>query len=89
MWYGDRVTPPKGASPTMRTLVAYSGRNLRPGSTGAAVRAVQKVVGVSTSGTFGLSTERALRDWQSRHDLLGTGVVGPARWRALLKSQSG
>lgn len=84
-----RVTPPKGASPTLRTLVAYSGRNLGQGSTGAAVRAVQQVVGVPAVGTFGPRTKEALQRWQSQHGLKGSGVVGPATWRALLKSQGG
>ena len=45
--------PPAGASSTLRTLVTYSGRILREGTTGVAVKAVQTVVGVSTTGTFG------------------------------------
>jgi hypothetical protein len=82
------VQPPPGASSTMRTLVTYSGRILREGSTGIAVRAVQKVVGVTTTGTFGPGTERALRRWQTGHGLSSTGVVGVATWRALLRSQA-
>lgn len=83
------VSAPPGASPTLRTLVTYSGRVLREGTTGVAVQAVQKVVGVSTTGTFGPGTERALRRWQTDHGLSATGVVGAATWRALLRSQGG
>ena len=82
------VTAPAGASSTLRTLVTYSGRTLREGTTGVAVKAVQTVVGVSTTGTFGSGTERALLRWQAAHGLSRTGVVGPATWRALLRSQA-
>ncbi len=82
------VTAPAGASSTLRTLVTYSGRILREGTTGVAVKAVQTVVGVSTTGTFGPGTERALQRWQAAHGLSRTGVVGPATWRALLRSQA-
>jgi peptidoglycan hydrolase-like protein with peptidoglycan-binding domain len=82
------VYPPPGASSTLRTLVTYSGRILRQGSTGVAVKAVQQVVGVTTTGTFGPGTERALKRWQTSHGLRASGVVGVATWRALLRSQA-
>ena len=82
------VSPPSGASSTLRTLVTYSGRTLREGATGVAVKAVQTVVGVSTTGRFGPGTERVLKRWQAAHGLSRTGVVGPATWRALLRSQA-
>jgi peptidoglycan hydrolase-like protein with peptidoglycan-binding domain len=82
------VSPPPGASSTLRTLVTYSGQILREGSTGVAVKAVQKVVGVTTTGTFGPGTERALKRWQTGQGLSASGVVGVATWRALLRSQA-
>lgn len=87
-WY-PRVNPPEGASPTLKTLTTYSGRNLRRGSTGSAVKALQRVLGVRPIGTFGPKTEQALRGWQPQHGLDPSGVVGPATWRALLRSQGG
>lgn len=87
-WH-PRVNPPQGASATLKTLVTYSGRNLRRGSTGPAVKALQQVLGVRPVGTFGPKTQEALRRWQPRHGLDPSGVVGPATWRALLRSQGG
>lgn len=84
-----RVEPPQGASPTLRTLVAYSGRVLREGSTGDAVKAVQQVVGVSPVGRFGPGTRRAVQRWQEQHGLRPAGVVGAVTWRTLLRSQGG
>jgi hypothetical protein len=83
-----RVTAPAGASPTLRTLVTYSGRVLRVGTTGVAVKSLQKVVGVTATGTFGPATERALKRWQAEHGLSRTGVVGRVTWRVLLRSQA-
>ena len=51
----------------------------------AAPRSTPRVVEVTTTGTFGPGTERALRRWQAEHGLSRTGVVGPATWRALLR----
>lgn len=87
-WY-PTVRAPRGASATLRTLVTYSGRTLRQGSTGPVVKAVQKVVGVSPTGTFGPKTKAALKRWQSRHGLKPSGGVGAVTWRVLLRSQGG
>ena len=70
------VTAPAGASPTLRTLTTYSGRVLQEGTTGVAVKSLQKVVGVTATGTFGPATKRALQRWQGDHGLTRTGIVG-------------
>jgi peptidoglycan hydrolase-like protein with peptidoglycan-binding domain len=82
------VTAPAGASPTLRTLTTYSGRVLQEGTTGVAVKSLQKVVGVTATGTFGPATKRALQRWQAEHGLTRTGVVGRVTWRVLLSSQA-
>ena len=82
------VTAPAGASPTLRTLTTYSGRVLQEGTAGVAVRSLQKVVGVTATGTFGPATKRALQRWQGDHGLTRTGIVGRVTWRVLLSSQA-
>ena len=56
---------------------------LRVGSSGAAVKAVQRKLGVSVTGYFGSQTATAVKRFQRRHHLTADGIVGPATARAL------
>ena len=53
------------------------------GSTGTAVEAVQKRLGVPADGVFGPITESAVRDFQARSGLVSDGIVGPVTWTKL------
>jgi peptidoglycan hydrolase-like protein with peptidoglycan-binding domain len=66
-------TPKPGARPT-----------LRRGSTGDAVREVQRVVKVAVDGVFGQRTEAAVKSFQGSRGLVPDGIVGPKTWAALL-----
>ena len=57
---------------------------LRRGSTGPAVVALQKALGVAADGQFGPMTEAAVKAFQSRRNLPATGVVGATTWAALM-----
>ena len=50
---------------------------------GAAVRLLQRRLGLSADGLFGPATSRAVKRFQRRRGLTADGVVGPATWRAL------
>ena len=78
-----KVTAPKGASKTLKTLITYSGRSMKKGSSYGGVTAVQKVIGVKQTGTYSSSTVRAMKAWQTEHDLEPTGKLSYATWRAL------
>jgi peptidoglycan hydrolase-like protein with peptidoglycan-binding domain len=80
------VSAPRGASSTRRALTTYSGMQLRTGSTGAAVKAVQKVVKVTADGRFGSKTRAAVQQWQRAHRVSANGVVDATTWRALLRA---
>jgi cell wall-associated NlpC family hydrolase len=56
---------------------------LRDGSTGPAVAAVQRLLGVTADGDFGPVTLAALRDFQARHGLVVDGQVGDHTLAAL------
>jgi hypothetical protein len=52
-------------------------------SQGAAVRAVQRVVGASQNGIYGVTTLTAVSVWQRAKGLPVTGRIGPEDWRAM------
>ena len=56
---------------------------LRVGSTGSAVKAVQRKLRVRATGYYGPETEAAVKRFQRRKGLKADGVVGPATARAL------
>ncbi len=73
-----------GSAPT-----AVSPALVRPvlarGSTGRYVRYVQRVLGVSVTGYYGLKTQRAVRSFQRSVNLKTTGRVGPRTWAAVMR----
>jgi peptidoglycan hydrolase-like protein with peptidoglycan-binding domain len=60
-----------------------SDRVLRVGSSGSAVKAVQRRLHVRTTGYYGSETAAAVKRFQRRRHLKADGVVGPATARAL------
>ncbi|HYJ00175.1 MAG TPA: transglycosylase family protein [Thermoleophilaceae bacterium] len=63
--------------------VASSEVTLRKGDRGAAVRRLQRRLGVPADGVFGPMTRRAVKRFQRRHGLVGDGIVGPLTRREL------
>jgi peptidoglycan hydrolase-like protein with peptidoglycan-binding domain len=58
-------------------------QTLSLGSTGSAVKQLQRKLHVRTSGYFGNETRNAVKHFQKRHRLQADGVAGPATLRAL------
>jgi peptidoglycan hydrolase-like protein with peptidoglycan-binding domain len=73
-------TPPTSAS----VLAPYAKTTLRRGSTGAAVIALQKALGITADGAFGPKTEAAVKAFQTRKHLPANGIVSAATWQALM-----
>lgn len=69
--------------PAPSTAPAYPGRLLKYGSTGEAVKTVQRRLGITVDGKYYRQTEAAVVAFQQRHKLLPDGVVGPITWRAM------
>ena len=80
------VKAPSGSSALRKSLTTYSGQPLRKGSKGSAVKAVQKAVGISATGTYSAGTVTAMKKWQSGHKLSTSGSVNYATWRSLMKA---
>src|SRR6478672_442763 len=67
-----------------------SGPTLRIGATGHDVRRLQRIfvmtkalVSSDITGTFDVTTEQAVKDFQQGAGLAVDGIVGPATWQAL------
>ncbi len=65
-----------------------AGAALGPGSTGAAVKALQRALELTADGHFGPATVRAVRRFQRRHGLRITGRVDAATRAALRPSKA-
>lgn len=82
------VPVPEKASATLKTLITYSGIELRLGASGAGVKAVQKAVRTTASGRYDAKTKAAVKKWQKSRKLNQTGNVYASSWRVLIKEQS-
>ena len=70
------VSSSGGASASSEVVV-------KKGDRGSAVRSIQQQLGVAADGVFGVQTERAVKRFQRRHDLVPDGIVGPLTRGAL------
>ena len=87
-----RVRSARGSLVTVAALFALAapmsfaaggGGLLQRGTSGPAVTALQRALGVSPTGNFGPITARAVRAFQRSHGLAVDGVVGPQTSAAL------
>lgn len=56
---------------------------LRLGSKGSDVKQLQLFLGLKADGDFGPITERAVKEWQSKNNLVNDGIVGPRTLSAM------
>lgn len=81
------VGRPSGGT-VVASPVSSSSATLREGSSGSAVAAVQRALGIPADGQFGSQTTSAVRRFQSGHGLDADGVVGSATRAALLSGST-
>jgi soluble lytic murein transglycosylase-like protein len=77
------------ASTNGGTTSAPSAGTLSLGSNGAAVKKLQRKLGVRVTGYYGTETRSAVKRFQKRHGLKADGVAGPATLKALGVSARG
>ena len=81
--------PARPKPPMTTALTPYKNVVLRPGATGAAVKTLQRALGLhGPYGRFDKTTERAVRTFQTVRHLPRTGVVNRATWNAAEKTAS-
>src|SRR5687768_2202805 len=81
-----RPGPRCGAGPAPHSAAPPPPRSAPPApprSRGAAVRRLQRALGIAADGVFGPATQAAVKRFQRRRGLAPDGVVGPATWAAL------
>jgi peptidoglycan hydrolase-like protein with peptidoglycan-binding domain len=74
---------------TSSSSTKASSGTLSLGSTGSAVKRLQRVLGVRVTGYYGNETRRAVKRWQARRGLKADGIAGPATLRAMGVSARG
>src|SRR5215210_2484444 len=62
---------------------------LKLGSAGKAVAAVQRRLNLEATGYFGTETKHKVRDFQQDEGLKDDGIVGPETWKALFSPRGG
>ena len=74
-----------GSSSTSTDLSRYRSTTLRRGSSGTAVKVLQKAIGgLSVDGAFGPATEARVKAYQKSKGLTQNGVVDATVWDALM-----
>ena len=58
---------------------------LKKGSKSEDVKKLQQCLGLLVDGDFGNTTERLVKDFQKKHNLVQDGIVGPKTWDKLLQ----
>jgi hypothetical protein len=80
---GESIIPTSSVAtkPVAKKSAAF--KQLKNGSKGAGVKAVQKLLGIKADGSFGPGTTKAVQDFQKKFGLPTTGVVDQATLKAL------
>ena len=83
------VGPQTRAALARERASGEAGSLLRLGSRGPAVAALQRALGIPADGIFGPQAKRAVRAFQSEHELTVDGIAGPQTLGALKNHRSG
>jgi peptidoglycan hydrolase-like protein with peptidoglycan-binding domain len=78
---------PVFASPSAGFYTMFPG-TLKYGSSGYAVKLLQRGLGITADGIFGQQTQNAVKSFQSAHGLPATGVCDVTTWNTLFPAPS-
>ena len=70
-------------APVVSPVITKPKPVLKVGSKGAAVKSLQKKLGIAADGDFGPKTKAAVIAFQKKHVLTPDGIVGPSTWNKL------
>lgn len=56
---------------------------IKKGSKGDSVKTLQRALGITVDGVFGVHTEASVKEFQKSHNLAVDGIVGAKTWAAL------
>ena len=56
---------------------------IKKGSKGDSVKTLQRALGITVDGVFGVHTEASVKEFQKAHSLTVDGIVGAKTWAAL------
>lgn len=57
---------------------------IKIGSKGEDVKTLQKLLGLTVDGDFGVNTDKKVKEWQTANNLVADGIVGAKTWEKLL-----
>ena len=58
-------------------------KSIKLGSKGEDVKVLQKILNLEVDGKFGIRTDKAVREFQIKNNLIADGIVGNNTWKAL------
>jgi peptidoglycan hydrolase-like protein with peptidoglycan-binding domain len=67
---------------------AIAAPTIHPGDQGAAVKTLQRLLGLKPDGIYGSGTEDKVRSFQKSHHLNVDGIVGAGTWSALRRAST-
>lgn len=79
-WYNDQPIGQRDTATTPHRAPAYPGIAKKLGSTGEAVKLIQRRLGLVDDGNFGPVTNRAVMQFQAAKGLTIDGIVGRMTW---------
>lgn len=83
--YQSNMTLLGSAPAAAVNAVKHAEENIKRGDKGDKVKAIQKALGLTPDGIFGIATETSLRIWQSNNNLAASGVATPDVYKKLVK----
>jgi hypothetical protein len=80
---GGAAVASNGGTGASQSETSAASVTLKPGTSGSAVKRLQRKLGLRADGVYGSATKRAVKSFQKRAGLKADGVAGPATLQRL------